>query len=422
MMECGVAKQKLIKKVPVITRLDSPEYKNLFTKGLKYVMELFKAENHQLRICGGAVRDLILGKAPHDLDLATTATPDQMINMFRKNDIRLICENGWSHGTVTCRVEEENFEITTLRIDKVTDGRRAIVEYTKDWFQDASRRDLTCNSLFLTLDGDVIDYFNGVSDIKNRQVRFVGDPALRIQEDYLRILRYFRFFGRLKEENAKPDEDTLAHITKYADGLSMVAGERKWVEFVMILNGKLVVPIMRMMYRCGLYKYLGLPENVDLNYFEQIYKKTKHFSPNHMTFLASILKTKEDLDHLAKTVKFSKFEYNVALFIVENRTIHTPDIDMIPVYIDLIVECLKRDKNMITVFMELLKYTGHVDVIDYFTHYKVPVFPLKGGIVKEHCGLKGKSIGQAMEFAQLKWKDSRYTLSSQDLIAIIEEN
>lgn len=138
--------------------------------------------------------DLLLENIPTDIDFATTATPTQMKEMFTKENVRMINNNGEKHGTITPRInDKENFEITTLRIDVVTDGRRAEVQFTTDWQLDAYRRDLTINSMFLGFDGTVYDYFNGYEDLMNRRVRFVGDPNKRIQEDYLRILRYFRF-------------------------------------------------------------------------------------------------------------------------------------------------------------------------------------------------------------------------------------
>ena len=135
-----------------------------------------------------------MGKLPADIDFATTATPDQMKAMFEAASIRMINNQGEKHGTITARInDKENYEVTTLRIDRVTDGRHAKVEFTKDWQLDASRRDLTINSMFLDLDGTLYDYFCGEEDLKQRKVRFVGDPEKRIQEDYLRILRYFRY-------------------------------------------------------------------------------------------------------------------------------------------------------------------------------------------------------------------------------------
>lgn len=138
-----------------------------------------------------------MNKMPKDIDFATTATPQQMIDMFTKEEVRMVNANGVAHGTVTCRLNDadedaETFEVTTLRIDVVTDGRRAEVEFTKDWMLDANRRDLTINSMFLDFDGSVYDWFYGYEDLQNRRVAFVGTASRRIQEDYLRILRYFR--------------------------------------------------------------------------------------------------------------------------------------------------------------------------------------------------------------------------------------
>lgn len=138
-------------------------------------------------------RDLLMDIMPTDIDFATSATPREMIEMFTAENIRMFNVNGEKHGTVTARInDEQNFEVTTLRIDVATDGRHAEVEFTKNWVLDANRRDLTINSMFLGFDGKVYDYFYGYEDLKKRRVLFVGEAANRIQEDYLRILRYFR--------------------------------------------------------------------------------------------------------------------------------------------------------------------------------------------------------------------------------------
>lgn len=176
---------------PVIMKLDCPEFRSVFTQELQTLANLFKRYNYELRIAGGAVRDILMGKQPKDLDFATDATPQQMKEMFTKEEIRMINEKGEKHGTITARInDKENFEITTLRIDVLTNGRHAQVEFTKDWKLDANRRDLTINSMYLDLDGKLYDYFYGYEDLQKKRVVFVGDASLRIREDYLRILRY----------------------------------------------------------------------------------------------------------------------------------------------------------------------------------------------------------------------------------------
>lgn len=179
---------------PIIMNLSSPEFRSIFTEELNSLVNLFKKYGYEIRIAGGAVRDLLMEIPPKDLDFATTATPTEMKEMFTKENIRMINMNGEKHGTITPRINDNaNFEVTTLRIDVVTDGRRAEVQFTTNWLLDAFRRDLTINSMYLDLDGSVYDYFYGYDDLKNRRVAFVGDAATRIQEDYLRILRYFRY-------------------------------------------------------------------------------------------------------------------------------------------------------------------------------------------------------------------------------------
>lgn len=176
---------------PVIAKLDSPEFLSVFTPELKSLIGLFEKYNYELRIAGGAVRDILMNKHPKDIDFATNATPDQMKEMFEKEEIRMLNVKGEKHGTVTARInDKENFEVTTLRIDSITDGRHAEVEFTKDWKLDACRRDLTINSMFLDFDGKLYDYFYGHDDLKNKKIVFVGNASTRICEDYLRILRY----------------------------------------------------------------------------------------------------------------------------------------------------------------------------------------------------------------------------------------
>jgi tRNA nucleotidyltransferase (CCA-adding enzyme) len=137
-------------KILVKQQIDTPEFRAILTPSLIKLAELFKANSYEIRVAGGAVRDILTGIVPHDIDFATTATPEQMKRMFNDANIRMINNNGEKHGTITARIDDsENFEVTSLRVDMVTDGRHAVVEYTQDWQLDASRRDLTVNSLFL---------------------------------------------------------------------------------------------------------------------------------------------------------------------------------------------------------------------------------------------------------------------------------
>lgn len=243
---------------PIVIKIENDLFKSIFTEELTDMLAIFKKYNYEIRVAGGAVRDLLMDKKPTDLDFATTATPSQMKAMFEAEKIRMINMNGEKHGTITPRINnKDNFEVTTLRIDVLTDGRHAEVEFTKDWLLDANRRDLTINAMFLGLDGSVFDYFYGYEDLLARKVRFVGNADTRIKEDYLRILRYFRFYGRISDSANNHNEDILKTIANNADGLERISGERIWLELKKILSGNFAGELMLSLLKCGIAEYIG---------------------------------------------------------------------------------------------------------------------------------------------------------------------
>ena len=147
----------------------------------------------EILFVGGCVRQNILGEKIEDIDLATNLNPDEVVNCLNKNNIKHI-DVGKKYGTITAIIEKKKFEITSLRKDVKTDGRFAEVQYCNDWKEDAKRRDFTFNSIYSNLNGELFDPFNGKKDLLNGRIKFIGNPATRIKEDYLRILRYIRFF------------------------------------------------------------------------------------------------------------------------------------------------------------------------------------------------------------------------------------
>jgi poly(A) polymerase/tRNA nucleotidyltransferase (CCA-adding enzyme) len=210
----------------------------------------------QARPVGGCVRDSLAGVAVADIDLATATTPEQTINALENAGLRAI-PTGIAHGTVTALSEGETFEITTLRRDIATDGRHAQVAFTDDWREDAARRDFTINAMSLTADGVVHDYFGGVDDLRAGIVRFVGDSGTRITEDYLRILRYFRFFARYNP--AEPDPAAITAIATHRDGLAQLSVERVWSETSRILATATPDRALGLMQQLGVLALL-LPE------------------------------------------------------------------------------------------------------------------------------------------------------------------
>lgn len=213
------------------------------------------------RFVGGAVRDALMGLDPAgELDIATPAAPERVMALLAAADIRAI-PTGIDHGTVTAVIGSAHFEITTLRRDVATDGRRAEVAYTDDWRIDAARRDFTFNAMSLTAAGEGFDYFAGRDDLAKGRVRFVGDPARRIEEDVLRILRFFRFFARYGKGG--PDADAMAAISAAAAKVHTLSGERVWMELRRILATEAPVAVLDLMGQSGVLTQL-LPEGVAL--------------------------------------------------------------------------------------------------------------------------------------------------------------
>jgi poly(A) polymerase len=184
------------------------------------------------RVVGGAVRDRLAGLPVADIDLATALPPDAMTAALERAGLRAV-PTGVDHGTVTALSAGRSFEITTLRRDVETDGRHAVVAFTDDWQADAARRDFTINAMSMARDGTVFDYFAGQADLAAGLVRFVGDPAARIAEDALRILRFFRFHARYGR--GQPDPAALAAIRAGLTGLAILSAERVWSELRRIL-------------------------------------------------------------------------------------------------------------------------------------------------------------------------------------------
>ena len=210
----------------------------------------------EARVVGGAVRDALAGRAVVDIDLATSRPPADAMAALRQAGVKVV-PTGLGHGTVTAVVDGRGFEITTLRRDVETDGRHAVVAFTEDWRLDASRRDFTINAMSMARDGALFDYFDGTADLQAGRVRFVGDPATRIAEDYLRILRFFRFYARYGR--VPPDPATLAALRDGIPGLSRLSVERVWMELRRILAAPNPEEAVGLMARLGIWAAV-LPE------------------------------------------------------------------------------------------------------------------------------------------------------------------
>lgn len=220
------------------------------------VFDAVTADGAQARFVGGCVRDALLRRAVKDIDIATDAEPERVMRLLEAARIRAI-PTGIAHGTVTAVIAPAHYEITTLRHDVETFGRHARVAFTDDWMTDASRRDFTMNALFCTIDGTLYDPFGGVEDARAGRVRFVGDPAARITEDVLRLLRFFRFQAHYGL--TPPEPAALRACIGLAPQLPQLSGERVQGEVFRLLRAADPVPVVRLMLDNGILEHL-LPE------------------------------------------------------------------------------------------------------------------------------------------------------------------
>ncbi len=213
----------------------------------------------QARLVGGAVRDRVAGLPVTDHDLATPSPPEEVIRRLQASGIRTV-PTGLAHGTVTAIVDHRPFEITTLRRDVRTDGRHAETAWTDDWQEDAARRDFTINAMSLDRAGRLHDFFNGAADLAGGRVRFVGDAAPRIEEDHLRILRFFRFQARFGR--GVPDPEAARAIEAGAPLIARLSAERVWSELKRILATTASAPTIRLMAELGVLR-VAVPEGAD---------------------------------------------------------------------------------------------------------------------------------------------------------------
>jgi tRNA nucleotidyltransferase/poly(A) polymerase len=212
------------------------------------VLAMLNSGGEEARVVGGAARNALMGLPLNDIDIATTAPPDEVVRRAEAAGLRAV-PTGIEHGTITLVADGMPFEVTTLRQDVETFGRKAKVAFGRDWTADAERRDFTMNALSITADGVIHDYVDGLADLEARRVRFIGDPARRIAEDYLRILRFFRF--QASYVHGAPDPAGLHACIMARDGLRSLSRERVRAELMKLLTAPFAVETVTVMDEAG---------------------------------------------------------------------------------------------------------------------------------------------------------------------------
>jgi tRNA nucleotidyltransferase (CCA-adding enzyme) len=376
---------------------------NIITTALLELQTLFNAKGFDIRLVGGCVRDLIAGVAPKDVDLCTDADPAEQVQIYQDAGIRYI-ETGIEHGTVTVVLDGIQYEITSLRLDVETDGRRATVAYTRDWIKDLERRDFTINAMSLTFDGELIDPFNGLKDLREGLVAFVGDAETRIREDYLRILRWFRFRGRF---GMSMSYSARRAIEKLAPGLQGISRERVWSEVSKIIAGKDGPYIMLEMHQMGVARYIDLPDEVDWIHFAE---EVSEITRNPVTLMVAFYD--EEAEQILRKWKASGAEIRLA---EKLRWSTGSRKDVSPFYAMAVLGWTREDALELAAIIQMDAFERAV-----LAEWPVPVFPVSGNDLLAAGLAPGPEFSRRIGIMKNRWADTGYTASKQDLMILFD--
>lgn len=368
----------------------------LKSEALNTINRVLTDAGYSVRIVGGAVRDILQGKTPKDVDIATDAQPHVVAAAFEVENIQVV-ETGLQHGTVTVVIDHVGYEITTLRSDVTTDGRHAEVQFHTDWKLDADRRDLTINAMSMDFEGNVFDYHNGIDDLNNGRIVFVGEPTQRIQEDYLRILRYFRFAARLQKAPSF-GRNQIAAIRKNREGLKQISVERVWSEMQKLVVSPQATRTLEMMEKLKVLSTIGIT-NVDLYTFEVIQ------STNPITKMVALCGL--EMDFLPAAWKMSSDEMKLAMFLMvwKNSYLETKDFQRL-------IAVGRAKFEHIEELAKLKQF--NLDTAD-IQKARNAVFPVNGDDLLAK-GLKGPALGKAMNDMKSRWLDSNFRLNKEQLL------
>lgn len=396
---------------------------------LKQVMEVLSAMavdagfDQGALIVGGAVRNSILKKNVHDIDIATIFPPSEVLHMLGERGIRAL-PTGIDHGTVTAVIRKHKFELTTLRKDVDTDGRHAEVEYTRSWSEDARRRDFTMNALYMDLDGNVYDPLGqGVEDTKAGLVRFVGDADTRIKEDYLRVLRFFRFWGSYG--SGEISDEGLSACLANLGGLEKLSKERIASEFVKILLSDRADEVLTLMSKHKILPGYWDKESMDVECFRRLAEVQKHFDDVDVTarlyvigrcdpqliadYPALLFLTKEQKRLLARISDMQSHELE--------EDVHSIKVAVYRYGREAVLQSLyimSSDKND-------FDFNTLKPLVDFVKGWDIPAFPLSGEDLKEKGVPEGPELGKKLKQAEDKWLESEFVLTKESLIKIVTE-
>ena len=397
-------------------RLDPAEHAWMGGAGVARVMDTLNAGADRARFVGGCVRNSILGAAVDDIDIATVVEPEQAAGLLEAAGVKVV-PTGLAHGTITAVAEGQPFEVTTLRKDVETFGRRAVVAYTTDWAEDAARRDFRLNAVYARPDGALYDPFGGVEDARAGPIVFIGDPAERIAEDHLRILRFYRFTAWYA---ASIDPAGQAACTRLAARLKDLSAERIWKELKKLLSApdpSLAVKAMQEGHVLNAVIAGALDFSLLLSLINRDERKSR--APDPLLRLAALAGRDEGImTALSEQMKASNAEKAYAAALCAPA----PDLDLNPQAsshdLARAVHALGRDAAAGRLRLDEAAGQGDADAALAFVRgFEPPVFPLKGRDLLAAGFDRGPQLGVVLEQLEQDWVNSGFTLDKAALLA-----
>ncbi|MBO9125048.1 MULTISPECIES: CCA tRNA nucleotidyltransferase [unclassified Rhizobium] len=400
---------------------------------LKRVFSLLNADGGEGRVVGGAVRNSLMGLAVSDIDVATTLTPDVVIERAKQAGIKAV-PTGVEHGTVTLVIDRKPFEVTTLRADVETDGRRATVAFSTDWQTDAERRDLTINALYVGESGEVVDLVGGLIDIEKRNIRFIGDAATRIKEDYLRILRFFRFFAYYG--SGRPDADGLRAAAAARSKLSTLSAERVWSEMRKLLSAEDPGRALLWMRTVGaLTEILPETEKWGIDAIPALIatEKALSWTPDPLLRLAAIVPPDaKRLEAMAARLKLANAE--AAVFKAWANAAPVNDEMSMAAFDRLLYRngaegIITRLKLALAVargkaegdMAEMARSARLNRLLDHANAWVKPSFPVNGGDVMAAGIPSGRQVGETLAALEHQWVEENFASDRATLLARLSD-
>ena len=390
------------------------------------VLSLFNAmPDGNLRFVGGCVRNALWGEPVGDIDLACQLEPDAVVKALKAANIRYV-PTGIAHGTVTAVIDGQPYEITSLRRDVETDGRRATVAYTTDWAEDAQRRDLTFNALYADQSGEIFDPTNqGLADLKARKFRFVGQADQRVQEDYLRILRFFRFLA-IYGSKEKVDAASLKACREYQSGLKSLSAERVWMELKKLLSARDPVRACHIMLTNGILETV-LPEANNVDGLEALVRleSREGFKPDPLLRLMS-MSAREPLQMalLTKRLKMSKVETARLRGWADDDSQLSTDMPerarLAAIYKSGKSVIFDRTRLRAAGETNAIQSSRWMVLADLALGWQPPTFPVTGKDLAKAGVPKGPGMGKALNALEALWIRSGFSTEKPQLLAALK--